>query len=164
MRDRKKLRLKKFYFHPITVFLFLTLLVLILSAICGTFEMQGTYNTINTATNELEPVLVTVENMLNFDGMKYIFSNAMRNFISFAPLGTLLLALIGLSVSKSTGFIDAFGKRHLAKMRKRNLTFLVLFLAIFSSLINELGYAFLIPLAAIFYAMNNRNPLLELLI
>ncbi len=160
MRDRKKLRLKKFYFHPITVFLFLTLLVLILSAICGTFEMQGTYNTINTATNELEPVLVTVENMLNFDGMKYIFSNAMRNFISFAPLGTLLLALIGLSVSKSTGFIDAFGKRHLAKMRKRNLTFLVLFLAIFSSLINELGYAFLIPLAAIFYAMNNRNPLL----
>ena len=133
MKERKKLKLKKFYFHPITVFLLLILLTIVLSAIFSFFEMQGTYNTVNATTNELEPVLITVENMLNFDGMKFIFSNALRNFISFAPLGTLLLALVGISVAKSTGFIDAFGKRHIFKMKKKNLTFLVLLLATFSS-------------------------------
>ncbi len=163
MKDKRKLKLKKFYFHPITVFLFLTVIVVFLSAILSAFEMQGTYNTVNEVTNELESVLISVENMLNFDGMKYIFSNALRNFISFAPLGMLLLALIGISVAKATGFIDAFGNRHFLKMRKRNLTFVVLFLATFSSLINEVGYSFLIPLAAIFYIMNNRNPLLGII-
>lgn len=163
MKDKRKLKLKKFYFHPITVFLMLMILVVILSAILSSFEMQGTYNTINQTTNELEPVLVTVENMLNFDGMKYIFSNAMRNFISFAPLGMLLLALIGLSVAQSTGFVESFGKRHFLSMKKQNLTFIVLFIATISSLINEVGYAFLIPLAAIFYLMNNRNPLLGII-
>ena len=32
--------------------------------------------------------------MLNFDGMKYIFSNAMTNFLTFAPLGMLLINTI----------------------------------------------------------------------
>ncbi len=163
MRERKKLRLKKFYFHPITIFLLLTVITILCSALFSSFEMQGTYNAINETTNELEPVLVTVENMLNFDGMKFIFSNAMRNFISFAPLGMLLFALIGISIAQATGFVEAFGKRHILHMKKKNLTFLVLLLATFSSLINEVGYAFLIPLAAIFYMINNRNPLLGIL-
>lgn len=73
MRNKRKLKLKKYYFHPITVYLILTFLLLILSAILSGLQMQATYNTISPTTNELENTLVTVENMLNFDGMKYIF-------------------------------------------------------------------------------------------
>ncbi len=158
MRNKRKLKLKKFYFHPITIYLMLIFLVVILSAILSAFQMQATYNTISPTTNELESNLVTVESMLNFDGMKYIFSNAMTNFLSFAPLGTLLLTLFGLSITKSTGFLDTLCKRNLIKIDKKILTFIIIFLATISSLINDVGYVILIPISALLFMLNNRNP------
>ena len=149
MQDKKKLRLKKFYLHPITSILFLTLILIILSAILSAVEMQATYNIVNKNTNELKPTLVAVENMLSFDGMKFIISNATRNFISFAPLGTLLLALLGISVAEATGLIEVVSRKSFRKMPKWLLTFLFILVGTISSLINEVGYAILIPQKAV---------------
>ena len=158
MRNKRKLKLKKFYFHPITVYIFLIFLIIILSAVLSGLQMQATYNSISPTTNELESNLVTVENMLNFDGMKFIFSNAMTNFLSFAPLCMLLLTLFGLSVANSTGFLNTLCKRNLIKIDKKILTFIILFLATISSLINDIGYVILIPISALLFLLNNRNP------
>ena len=163
MNDKKKLKLKKFYFHPITVFLILTLIIVVLSGILSAFEMQATYNTININTNELEPTLIAVENMLSFDGMKFVISNAAKNFLSFAPLGMLLISLIGLMIAEGTGLIETFSKRYLKKIPKAPLTFIILFIATISSLINEVGYAILIPLIALIYFINGRNPILGII-
>ena len=160
MRDKRKLKLKKFYFHPITVFIFLTFLVVILSGIFSLFEVQATYNTVNLNSKDLEPTLVTVENLLSFDGLKYMISNATKNFLSFGPLGMLLLSLIGITVGEGTGFIETLTKRHISKIPKMTFTFIVIFISIVSSLINEVGYAILIPLVALIYFINNRNPIL----
>ena len=160
MFEKPKLKLKKFYFHPITVFIFLTFVVLLLSKVLSLLQMQATYNTVNINTKELEPTLVAVENLLSFDGLKFMIGNATKNFLSFAPLGTLLISLLGLTVAESTGFIETLTKRHISKIPKYTLTFLILFISIISSLINEVGYAVLIPLIALVYFINNRNPIL----
>lgn len=160
MKDKRKLKLKKFYFHPIVVFLFLSAIIILLSGILSAFEMQATYNTINATTNELEPTLVAVENLLSFDGMKFIISNAANNFLSFAPLVSLIISLIGLTIAEGTGFLETLSRKKLKKVPKSTLTFLVLFISIISSLINEVGYAILIPLVALVYFINGRNPLL----
>ena len=163
MYETGKLRLKKFYFHPITVFIGLTFLIVLLSGILSLFQMQATYNTINANTNELEPVLITVENLFSFDGIKYIISNSAKNFLSFAPLGTLLLSLIGLTVAEGTGFIEMLTRRHVSKIPKYLFTFIIIFISIVSSLINEVGYAILIPLIALIYFINDRNPILGII-
>ena len=160
MKDKRRLKLKKFYFHPITVFIFLTFLVVILSGLLSLLEVQATYSTVNVNTKELDTTLITVENLFSFDGIKFIISNAAKNFLSFGPLGMLLLSLIGINVAEGTGFIETFTKRHLSKVPKSVMTFLVIFIAITSSLINEVGYAILIPLMALVYFINNRNPIL----
>ncbi len=159
MKEKKKLKLKKFYLHPITSIILLIVLIVFLSGILSALEMQATYNTVNPNTNQLEPTLVTVESLLNYDGMKFIFSNAARNFISFAPLSMLLIALIGVSVASSTGLIQAVFKRHLGKLNKQTVTFILIFIATASSLINEIGYVVLIPLGALIFLANGRNPL-----
>ncbi len=160
MQEKRKLKLKKFYLNPITSVLIMTFAVVILSSILSAFEMQATYNIVNSNTNELEPTLVAVENLLSFDGMKFIISNATKNFISFAPLGMLLIALIGITIAQSTGFIETFSRRVLKKIPKELLTFIIIFIATCSTLINEIGYAILIPLAALIYFINDRNPIL----
>lgn len=159
MKEKKKLKLKKFYFHPITVFIVMSVVVVLASAILSAFEMQATYNTINETSKEMETTIVAVENLLSFDGMKFIISNAATNFISFAPLVTLLISLIGLSIAEATGFIEAFSRKYIRKLSHTQMTFIVIFIATISSLINEIGYAILIPLVAMFYASNGRNPL-----
>ena len=159
MKEKRKLKLKKFYFHPITMFIVLSLIIVLCSAILSKFEMQATYNVINTNTNEVESKIVAVENLLSFDGMKFIISNAATNFISFAPLGMLLISLIGLGIAEATGFIDTFSKKYLRKLNHTQLTLIIIFIATISSLINEIGYAILIPLVAMMYASIGRNPL-----
>ena len=160
MNDKRKLKLKKFYFHPITIFLVMTIVVVILSGIFSLFEMQATYNTVNINTKELEPHLITVENMLSLKGLRYMISNAMSNFISFGPLGSLIISLIALTIAESTGLLEAITKKYISKIPRQVFTFIVLFIATTSSLINDVGYAILIPLVSLLYFMNNRNPLL----
>ncbi len=163
MKDRRKMRLKKFYFHPITMFSVLIMFVVILSGILSALQTQATYNTVNINSNELEPTLITVENLLSFSGFKYIISNAAKNFVSFGPLGMLLMSLIGITIGEGTGLIEAFTKRHLSKIPYTTLTFLLILLSVISSLINEVGYAILIPLAALIYFINKRNPILGII-
>ena len=160
MKDKRKLKLKKFYFHPITVFLFLVLITILMSGILSAAEMQATYNVVNPNTKDLEPTLVAVENLLSYDGIKFLISNAAVNFLSFGPLGMLLISLLGITIAEGTGLIETFTRRHLSKIPKSTFTFIVLFVATISSLINEVGYTILIPLMALIYFINGRNPIL----
>ena len=163
MKEKKKLKLKKFYFHPITVFLFLTAVLVILSGILAGIELSASYNQVDKNTVTLVPKLVAMESIFSFTAIKTLMSNAMTNFLSFAPLGTLLISLIGLTIAEGTGLIEMFSKKYLKKMPEWLLTLLVIFIATISSLINEIGYAILIPMFALIYFINGRNPILGII-
>ena len=158
MREKKKLRLKKFYIHPVTAFILLTFLTIIVSGIMSLIGVQANYSTLSPSGN-IENNVVMVENLCSFDGLKYIISNATKNFVSFTTLSNLLIALIGLGIMQATGLLDVFIKRVLTKIDNRKLTFIIIFLATLSSLINDVGYVILIPVAAITFHRNKRNPL-----
>ena len=160
MKEKRNLRLKKFYFHPITIFFIGILVIMVLSLILSAFQMQTKYNVVNATGTDMVSKLAVVENLFSFENLKFLISNAVKNFMEFSPLCMLLVSLIGLSIANATGFIDIIATRYIKKMSKNQLTFLILFLGIISSIINEVGYAILIPLAAILYEKEGRNPLL----
>ena len=83
MPEKKKLKLKKFFFHPITMFLVGTILVMLISLILSSFEMQSTYNSITTNGKDLTSKLVVVENLFNYENLKYLISNTVKNFMGF---------------------------------------------------------------------------------
>ena len=155
-----KRKFKRRTFNPVTSYVLLTFLVIILSGILSLFHFQTTYNIIDSAKLEYVPVNVAVENLFSFDGLKYIVGNASKTFISFAPLSMFLIASIGLAVSEASGFIDISFKRIFSKLNNNALTFLVMLIATISSLINEVGYVVLIPLAAYIFKAKKRNPMI----
>ena len=146
--------------NPVTAYLLLTVLVIVLSGIFSLFHFQTTYNVIDTANLEYNQVTVAVENLFSFDGLKYIVGNASKTFISFAPLSMFLIASICLAVAEASGFIDVSFKRIFSKLNNNVLTFLVVLIATISSLINEVGFVILIPLAAYIYKAKKRNPMI----
>lgn len=160
---KRTLKFKKFNMHPILMFVILTGATLVLSAILSGLGVQTTYNTINPNTLELENNLVTIDNLLNYNGLKYIISNAAKNIAGFSPISNLLLSLIGLAVAYSTGLIDTFTKRITLNINNKILTFIIILLATISSLINDVGYVILIPLSAIIFSANKRSPILGII-
>ena len=159
MFEKKKIRYKKRIIHPITMLIMLTLFVMVLSSVLSMFKIQASYSRINSS-NEVENVIVSVVGLFNFAGIKGIISDAAKNFASFAPLTTLLVGLIGVAVAHASGLIDTFIKRVTLRINNKTLTFIIIFLATISSIINEVGYVILIPLAALIFLANGRNPLL----
>lgn len=155
-RKKKKKQIK---LHPVSTYIILIFAVIILSWILSGLNVSGTYNSINTSTNELETNIVTVNNLLSYKGVKSIISNAATNFISFTTLSTLIITLMGIGVAEVTGLIQAFMKRRLVKVNPKIITFILFLLAVFSSIVNEVGYAILIPLGALLFLFNGRNPL-----
>lgn len=155
----KKRKIKKIKLHPITSYVLLIILIAIVSFILSAFDISYTYNSINIQTNELEKNMVSVTNLLSYDGVKSIISNAATNFISFTTLSTLIITLIGIGIADVTGLIQTFMKRKLAKINPKIITFIIFLLAVFSSIVNEVGYALLIPLGALLFLFNGRNPL-----
>lgn len=155
----KKKKNKKLKLHPVTSFIILIVATVLLSAVLSWFNVSASYDSINLKTDELEQTIVTVKNMLSYDGIKSMISNASTNFISFTTVSTLIITLIGIAEAEETGLIQTFMKRKLAKLNPKIITFLLFLLAVFSSIVNEVGYAVLIPLGALLFLFNGRNPL-----
>ena len=156
MAKRKKRNIK---LHPITGFVFLIIVVILLSAVLSLFNITASYDSLNTSTNELEQSFVTIKNMLSSDGIKFIISNASKNFASLTTLSTVIITLMGIGVAEETGLIQTFMKKKLIKLNPKLITFLLILLAVFSSIVNEVGYAVLIPIGALLFLFNGRNPL-----
>ncbi|MGB2426874.1 MAG: AbgT family transporter [Alteromonas sp.] len=113
------------------------------------------FDTIDPRTGEA----VVVNNLLTGDSLADFLSRMVKIFTGFAPLGVVLVAMLGVGVAEHSGFISAGLKRMLDATPKSLLTPMVVLVAIISHTATDAGYVLVIPLAGvIFYAMG-RHPL-----
>ncbi len=137
--------------HPATLFLGLALLALVFSWLASVFSMDA----VNPATNELiKPI-----NLLSTQGLHRILDGMVENFTSFAPLGIVLVAMLGIGIAESSGLISALIRLLVLSAPKHLLTFVIVLAGILSNIASDVGYVLLIPLAGtIFYAVG-RHPI-----
>lgn len=152
-RKKKDIRL-----HPAFIFFALTIIIMIISSIGSIFDLETSYYTVNSTTGNLESNIVTITNLFNRSGIQYLISNMLSNFINFAPLGNLIVGLLGVGVAYKSGFLNSLFRMLSKKIPKKTFTFLVVLLGILSSMFFEVGYVILIPLAAILFLNLGRHP------
>lgn len=149
--------------HPLVTYLRLILIVFVLSFILSLFNMSASYNTVNGATVAVNPESTSIVNLFSPEVLKQFISGATTNFMSFAPLSMFLMSTIGISICEASGFLDSVYNRLFAKLNSKFITFLVVFIATISTIINEVGFVLIIPLAAILFRSKKRNPLLGII-
>lgn len=157
MKAIKKFR-SKILLHPMMAFIFMTLFVILLSGVLDIFDASVTYSKINLKTGNYEQTLVTVESLLSLSGIKYIFSNTVSNFVSFAPLSMLLISLIGIGIMDKSGLLDSLFFLMTNSLSKRAVTFVVSLMCIISSFTGDLSFVIFIPLIALLFKYGKRNP------
>lgn len=97
--------------------------------------------------------------LLNPEGIRYIFNSAVKNFTGFAPLGTVLVAMLGVGVAEHTGLFNSALRKLLLGVNGRVLTATVIFAGIMSNIASDAGYVVVIPLGAMIFAAVGRHPI-----
>lgn len=103
--------------------------------------------------------LVGVVDLLTTGGMRRMFTEAVRNFTGFPPLGTVLAAMIGIGVAERAGLIGAALRGLVSSVPPRALTAALFFAGVNSSIAADAGFVVLVPLGAALYASVGRHPL-----
>ena len=138
--------------HPVTLFALLALLVLVLSAVFSQFG-------ISVEHPGEEGKMVEITNLLNKEGIQYIFLSITDNFINFAPLGIVLVTMLGIGIAESTGLISAILRGFVLSIPKSFITAALVFAGVMSSVASDAGYVVLPPLGAVIFAGLGRHPL-----
>lgn len=137
--------------NPAFLFVVLAVLALVLSAVVSwagvSVQHPGTGETI------------TPVNLLTIAGLHRILTNLVTNFTGFAPLGVVMVAIMGIAVAESSGLIGALLRLLVLSSPKKLLTGVVVFAGVISNMASDIGYVILIPLAAMIFLAVGRNPL-----
>lgn len=137
--------------HPATLFLIFALLALFFSWFSHILGFQA----VNPATGEL----VKVNNLLDKEGIHRILLEMVTNFTDFAPLGIVLVAMLGIGIAEGSGLISALIRLLVLSSPKKLLTFVLVFAGIISNLASDIGYVLLIPLAGTIFLSIGRHPI-----
>lgn len=138
--------------HPATLFALFAASILVLSAIAVYFGWDAVHP---TTGNTIEPV-----NLLTKESLHRVMLEMVHNFTSFAPLGIVLVAMLGIGIAESSGLIGAGIRLLVLSAPKKWMTFVIVFAGILSNTASDIGYVLLIPLAGTIFLSMGRNPLL----
>ncbi len=139
--------------HPVSLFALFALAVIVVSAIASAMGLQ-----VVDPRPSTQGELLTVSNLMTGDGIRWIGQNLVKNFTNFVPLGTVLVAMLGVAVAEKSGLLTAAVRALVLGAPKDRVTLIVVFAGVLSNTASEMGYVVLIPLSmAIFHSLG-RHP------
>lgn len=137
--------------HPATLFGVFALLVLIFSAIFAALGSSAEH----PGTGEIFEAV----NLLSRDGVHMILTKMVKNFTNFAPLGIVIVAMLGIGLAENSGLIAVLIRSLVIYSPEKYLTFIIVLAGILSNLASSVGYVLLVPLAGTIFIAVGRNPI-----
>lgn len=145
--------------HPVVIFLILIAVVMVLSTVLSLFGAAVTYERINPETYEIETATTSMRALISLEGIRFIYSSLIPNFMSFTAVGLMICAMIGAGVAEESGLVTALIHKLVIVSPRWALTYILAFVGIIASVAADAGYLVLIPLAGIAYLAVGRHPL-----
>ena len=145
--------------HPVSLFALFAAGVVVLSGILGYFDVSVVDPRPEGAKGRADNGLIEVVSLMNAEGLRMIVLNLVKNFVEFAPLGTVLVALLGVGVAERSGWLTAVIRGMVLNAPPSLVTVIIVFAGVVSNMASEMGYVVLVPLAAVVFYSLGRHPL-----
>lgn len=145
--------------HPVMFFIYVSVFVILISAITNALNFQVTYDKLTTIAGEVDKATMAVNSLLSLDGLKFLITSAYDNLTSFAPFGSLLIASIAFGIALKSGFLKTLCGKLTKRMPKFVIVFIYSLICIMASVDGNTGYVILLPLGAVLFMSMNRNPI-----
>jgi aminobenzoyl-glutamate transport protein len=137
--------------HPATLFAVFALLAILASGIGSWLNLSA----VHPGTQEV----VSVVNLMTVDGLHRMLLEMVHNFTNFAPLGIVLVAMLGIGIAECSGLISACIRLLVLSSPKQWMSPILVFAGVMSNAGSDVGYVLLIPLAGVIFAALNRHPI-----
>lgn len=137
--------------HPAALFGIFAVLTAIISWLGHVLGWTGT----NPGTGQP----VEVMNLLSKEGLHRIMLEMVNNYTGFAPLGIVMVALLGIGIAESSGLVKAAINSIVGRTPKSLITFIVVLTGIISNVASDLGYILIIPMAGVIFLALGRHPI-----
>jgi len=138
--------------HPFWLFVILAGLLIPLSAVLDQVGASG----VSTADGSV----VEVRSLLTPDGLLHMLGDVIPSFVSFPPLGLIVVVALGVSLADAGGLLSALMRGMLARVRPRMVTFTIAITAMGAQVASDAAFAVMIPLGMIAYRAVGRSPVL----
>lgn len=171
--------------HPVTLFAIFAFGVVLLSGLAEWLDWSAADPRPEGSSGRAPDGIIRPVSLLNAEGLRMIVTNMVSNFTGFAPLGVVLVALLGVGVAEHSGLISACIRGIVLKaasfkpsgttakgimgiprriinffLTPKNLvTVAICFAAVISNTASEMGYVVLVPLAAVIFHSMGRHPM-----
>ena len=155
--------------HPVLMFIYISIFVLLASAVLGSLGVVAHTTLGDFPINNLlgqEPIEVlkvgasgaTVSERYS-NGLSYIIGTAINNFMDMKAIGSILIIMLAIGLMEHIGYLSIAMKSVVKATPVKLVTPVVIFLGVMSNLASDAGYVVLIPLAALMYYTLGRHPL-----
>ncbi|HDP54812.1 MAG TPA: AbgT family transporter [Bacteroidetes bacterium] len=137
--------------HPATLFALLAIAVVVLSWLGHALGAH--------ATHPVDGTFIEAKNLLSADGIRWMYTNLIDNFLKFPPLGYVLVVMIGIGVAEGSGLFTTMIRSLVLSAPPKLITGAIVLAGILSHLASEAGYVILIPLGAMIFHALGRHPM-----
>jgi aminobenzoyl-glutamate transport protein len=145
--------------HPAVIFVILIGIVIVLSHILYLMGVKVAYEVINPDTHKIEKMTTMARSLLTVDGIRFMYTGVVQNFMNFQAVGVIIVAMVGVGVAEEAGLVNALIRKLVIVSPPWALTYILVGVGIMSSLAADAGYLVLIPLAAAAFISVGRHPL-----
>ncbi|MGE3581152.1 MAG: AbgT family transporter, partial [Hyphomonadaceae bacterium] len=136
---------------PVMIFIWLIVFVFALSAIAAGLG----WNAVNPASQET----ISATSLFTSANLERLIVEMPRTLTGFAPLGYVLLVMLGAGLAERSGLFGAAMRAAVKDAPKFLLTPLVIFVGIMANQAADAAYVVLIPLAGVLFAAAGRHPI-----
>lgn len=138
--------------NPFWLFVILAGVVIVSSWIGAAAGMQ--------AKDPASGDIIEVESLATAEYLQKMVSEAVTNFTDFAPVGLILVCMLGVAIAEYSGYIGSAIRAAISKVHSPVLlTFIVALAGVTGSIASDAVYVILIPLGAASFAAVGRNPI-----
>ncbi|WP_165164215.1 AbgT family transporter [Corynebacterium qintianiae] len=136
---------------PFWLFVILSGVVVIASVIGNRIGMA--------ATDPGSGETIEVESLLTAENLSRMVTDAVKNFITFPPLGVILAVMLGVAIAEYTGLLSALIRAMVSRVGPKTLTFMVALAGVTGSVASDAIYVIIIPLGAMAFHAVGRSPI-----
>ncbi len=137
---------------PSMLFLLLMIVVWVVSAFLSGFTFSSVIDPRTDAP-------LVINNLLTGTAFTEFLSRMVSIFMGFAPLGVVLVAMLGVGVADEAGYFNTAIKLLLSKTSLALLTPVVILVGLLSHSAVDAGYVLVIPLGGVIFHAAGRHPL-----
>ncbi len=137
--------------HPFWIFVWITILIVVLSAITAYLGVS--------AVHPDDGSIVEAENLISGEGLRRFVQEVVTNFAHFAPFGLVLVMLMGVSVAERSGLLAVALRTVAFSVPKRVVLPVIFIIGACGNIGSDAGIVIVPPIAALIFTQMGLHPI-----